>query len=103
VPLAAAVQTRRPHVAVVGTGAFGGWTALHLRRRGHDVTLLDAYGPTVVCSGSRPVARPGRGTWPEGLRRPASRAACRPAPTKEGVPGVIRAVAAGCECPQGPI
>jgi glycine/D-amino acid oxidase-like deaminating enzyme len=45
VPLAAAVQTRRPHVAVVGAGAFGGWTALHLRRRGHDVTLLDAYGP----------------------------------------------------------
>ena len=47
-PLAAAVQTRRPHVAVVRAGAFGGWTALHLRRRGHDVTLLDAYGPAVL-------------------------------------------------------
>lgn len=45
VPLAAAVQTRRPHAVVVGAGAFGGWTALHLQRRGHDVTLLDAYGP----------------------------------------------------------
>ena len=35
----------RPHVAVVGAGAFGGWTALHLLRRGARVTLLDAWGP----------------------------------------------------------
>jgi monomeric sarcosine oxidase len=34
-----------PHVAVVGAGAFGGWTALYLRRRGARVTLLDAWGP----------------------------------------------------------
>jgi glycine/D-amino acid oxidase-like deaminating enzyme len=33
------------HVAVVGAGAFGGWTALHLLRRGARVTLLDAWGP----------------------------------------------------------
>jgi sarcosine oxidase len=33
------------HVAVVGAGAFGGWTALWLRRRGCRVTLLDAWGP----------------------------------------------------------
>ena len=32
-------------VAVVGAGAFGGWTALHLRRAGALVTLLDAWGP----------------------------------------------------------
>ncbi|HYC89636.1 MAG TPA: FAD-dependent oxidoreductase [Thermoanaerobaculia bacterium] len=32
-------------VTVIGAGAFGGWTALHLRRRGADVTLLDAWGP----------------------------------------------------------
>jgi sarcosine oxidase len=32
-------------VVVVGAGAFGGWTALHLREMGHAVTLLDAYGP----------------------------------------------------------
>ena len=32
-------------VAVVGAGAFGGWTALHLRRAGAEVTLLDAWGP----------------------------------------------------------
>jgi glycine/D-amino acid oxidase-like deaminating enzyme len=34
-----------PHVAVIGAGAFGGWTALWLRRRGCRVTLLDAWGP----------------------------------------------------------
>ncbi|MEO8379990.1 MAG: FAD-dependent oxidoreductase [Acidobacteriota bacterium] len=34
-----------PHVVVVGAGAFGGWTALHLRRMGARVTLLDAWGP----------------------------------------------------------
>jgi sarcosine oxidase len=34
-----------PHVAVVGAGAFGGWTALRLRERGCRVTLIDAWGP----------------------------------------------------------
>jgi glycine/D-amino acid oxidase-like deaminating enzyme len=34
-----------PHIAIVGAGAFGGWTALHLLRRGARVTLLDAWGP----------------------------------------------------------
>jgi glycine/D-amino acid oxidase-like deaminating enzyme len=33
------------HVAVVGAGAFGVWTALHLLRKGVRVTLLDAWGP----------------------------------------------------------
>jgi sarcosine oxidase len=33
------------HIAVIGAGAFGGWTALELRRRGARVTLLDAWGP----------------------------------------------------------
>ena len=33
------------HVAVVGAGAFGGWTALYLQRRGARVSLLDAWGP----------------------------------------------------------
>lgn len=36
-------KTKR--VAVIGAGAFGGWTALHLRRMGADVTLVDAWGP----------------------------------------------------------
>jgi len=32
-------------VAVVGAGAFGGWTALHLARLGAQVELIDSWGP----------------------------------------------------------
>jgi len=42
------VQRRRGsrlRVAVIGAGAFGGWTALYLRRGGAEVTLIDAWGP----------------------------------------------------------
>jgi len=35
----------KPHVAVIGAGAFGGWTALYFLRAGARVTLLDAWGP----------------------------------------------------------
>jgi sarcosine oxidase len=43
---AAARQTRKPaDVIVVGAGAFGGWTAYHLRQLGARVRLVDAYGP----------------------------------------------------------
>ena len=38
------MSTQR-HVVVVGAGAFGGWTALHLLRGGARVTLVDAWGP----------------------------------------------------------
>lgn len=34
-----------PDVAVVGAGAFGGWTAYWLRELGADVVLIDKYGP----------------------------------------------------------
>jgi glycine/D-amino acid oxidase-like deaminating enzyme len=37
-------RAARDHVVVVGAGAFGGWTALALRRAGHRVTLVDAWG-----------------------------------------------------------
>jgi monomeric sarcosine oxidase len=33
------------HIAVVGAGVFGAWTAHHLHVAGHRVTLIDAYGP----------------------------------------------------------
>lgn len=33
------------HIAVIGAGAFGGWTALWLLRAGYRVTLIDAWGP----------------------------------------------------------
>lgn len=40
----AAAETRR-RIVVVGAGAFGGWTALHLARAGADVTLVEAWDP----------------------------------------------------------
>jgi sarcosine oxidase len=39
------MATVKPRVVVVGAGAFGGWTALELKRRGADVTVIDAWGP----------------------------------------------------------
>ena len=38
-------MTKKPHVVVVGAGAFGGWIALFLQRQGARVTLVDAWGP----------------------------------------------------------
>jgi len=38
-------MTPKLHIAVIGAGAFGGWTALYLLRSGAQVTLLDAWGP----------------------------------------------------------
>ena len=35
----------KDHVAVVGAGVFGAWTANHLQQQGHQVTLIDAWGP----------------------------------------------------------
>ena len=32
-------------IAVVGAGVFGAWTAHHLQQAGHQVTLIDAWGP----------------------------------------------------------
>jgi len=33
------------HIAVIGAGVFGAWTAYHLQEAGHRVTLIDAQGP----------------------------------------------------------
>ena len=41
---APAIQSK-PHVVVVGAGAFGGWTALSLAQRGARVTIIDGWGP----------------------------------------------------------
>ncbi len=40
-----AAAPKGPSVAVIGAGAFGGWTALHLLRQGARVTLVDGWGP----------------------------------------------------------
>ena len=52
-----------PHIAVVGAGAFGGWTALHLLERGARVTLLDAWGPGNSRASSGGETRIMRGTY----------------------------------------
>jgi glycine/D-amino acid oxidase-like deaminating enzyme len=43
---------RTVRVVVVGSGVMGAWTALWLARRGHAVTLVDAYGPGNALSSS---------------------------------------------------
>lgn len=50
-------------VVVIGAGAFGGWTALSLLRRGARVTLLDAWGPGHVRASSGGETRVIRATY----------------------------------------
>src|SRR5947207_5496586 len=75
-------------VAVVGAGAFGGWTALHLRRAGALVTLLDAWGPgnsRASSGGETRVIRTIYGLhgstsrWPRGRSRSGASGTSRPA------------------------
>ncbi len=40
-----AAEGKKPYIAVIGAGAFGGWTALQLLRKGAGVALIDAWGP----------------------------------------------------------
>ncbi len=55
------------HIAVIGAGAFGGWTALHLLRRGAQVTLIDAWGPGHTRASSGGESRVIRGIYgPDG-------------------------------------
>ncbi len=51
------------HVAVIGAGAFGGWTALRLLERGARVTLMDAWGPGNSRASSGGETRIMRGTY----------------------------------------
>jgi sarcosine oxidase len=44
-PSALKAQPAPASFAIIGAGVFGAWTAYLLRRGGHDVTLLDQYGP----------------------------------------------------------
>jgi sarcosine oxidase len=53
----------KPHIAVIGAGAFGGWTALHLLERGARVTLLDAWGAGNSRASSGGETRVMRGTY----------------------------------------
>lgn len=51
------------HIAVVGAGVFGGWTALWLQRAGFRVTLVDAWGPGHSRSSSGDETRVIRSTY----------------------------------------
>jgi glycine/D-amino acid oxidase-like deaminating enzyme len=66
---------KNPHIAVIGAGAFGGWTALHLLERGARVTLLDAWGPGNSRASSGGETRIMRGTY--GPNQPYSEMAAR--------------------------
>jgi sarcosine oxidase len=59
---APAVRAPR-RVVVVGAGAFGGWTALWLARRGARVTILDAWGPGNMRASSGGETRVIRGAY----------------------------------------
>ena len=50
-------------VSVIGAGAFGGWTALFLLRKGYAVTLIDAWGPGNSRSSSGDETRVIRSTY----------------------------------------
>jgi sarcosine oxidase len=65
----------KPHIAVIGAGAFGGWTALQLLERGVRVTLLDAWGPGNSRSSSGGETRIMRGTY--GPDQPYTKLAAR--------------------------
>jgi len=56
---------RGPHVVVIGAGAFGGWTALTLLRRGARVTLCDTWGPGHTRASSGGESRVIRHTYDE--------------------------------------
>lgn len=54
---------RKPHIAVIGAGAFGGWTALYLLHTGARVTLLDGWGAGNSRASSGGETRVIRGTY----------------------------------------
>jgi sarcosine oxidase len=68
-------MAKKPHIAVIGAGAFGGWTALYLLRRGARVTLLDAWGPGNSRASSGGETRVIRGTY--GPNQPYTKMAAR--------------------------
>lgn len=44
-PAAPAISRNLPDVVVIGSGAFGGWSALSLLEAGYKTTMVDLYGP----------------------------------------------------------
>jgi len=61
--LRAAKPGSAAHVAVIGAGVFGAWTAEYLRRSGHSVTLVDMAGPANNRASSGGESRMTRGAY----------------------------------------
>lgn len=61
--LRAAKPGSAAHVAVIGAGVFGSWTAEYLRRAGHRVTLVDMAGPANSRASSGGESRMTRGGY----------------------------------------
>jgi glycine/D-amino acid oxidase-like deaminating enzyme len=61
--LRAAKPGSAAHIAVIGAGVFGSWTAEHLRRAGHQVTLVDMAGPANNRASSGGESRMTRGAY----------------------------------------
>jgi glycine/D-amino acid oxidase-like deaminating enzyme len=61
--LRAAKPGSAAHVAVIGAGVFGAWTAEHLRRAEHRVTLVDMAGPANSRASSGGESRMTRGAY----------------------------------------
>jgi glycine/D-amino acid oxidase-like deaminating enzyme len=57
------VENLNENVAIVGAGVFGAWTAHHLQRQGHRVSLIDAVGPAHPCASSGGGSRLIRGAY----------------------------------------
>jgi len=61
--LRAAKPGSAANVVVIGAGVFGSWTAEHLRRAGHRVTLVDMAGPAQSRASSGGESRMTRGGY----------------------------------------
>ena len=59
----AAPVASKSRIVVVGAGVFGAWTASHLLRAGHQVTLIDAWGPAHSRASSGGESRMTRGAY----------------------------------------
>jgi sarcosine oxidase len=61
--LKAAPTGSKARIAVIGAGVFGAWTAEHLRRAGHAVTLIEAQAPAHSRASSGGESRMTRGAY----------------------------------------
>ncbi|MEA1882411.1 MAG: FAD-dependent oxidoreductase [Candidatus Marinimicrobia bacterium] len=55
-------------IVVIGAGIFGSWTAFHLQKAGHHVTLIDRHGPGNPKASSGGESRMIRGIYGKGYQ-----------------------------------